>query len=150
MFSRFFRTRLEWRRVALFQPVTVAAAGLVNEDGSDRQSILAECHAGMRVVLRREPSDRDPKGVALFVSEGRKIGQLPAEAAEWIAPLLDSGKTAFDAEIWSLERNDDGKSRERIVCRLQLTQHDLVPVKRFSWSAWLNGDGQSRSKVSVP
>jgi hypothetical protein len=149
MFSRFYRTRLEWRRVAIYEPVGVAGTALVNADGSDRQTVLETCHAGMRVVLRRAPSDLDRNAIALFVNDGRQIGQLPANVAEWIAPLLDSGKTTFDAEIWLLRRNQDGQSPERFDCRLLLTQHDLMPVKRFSWSGWLRGDGRSRTKVGV-
>jgi hypothetical protein len=149
MFSRFYKTKLEWRRVAIYQHVTVAGLALLNEDGSDRQDILKTCQVGMRVVLRRDPASSDPNRVALFVNEGRQIGELPVEVAEWVAPLLDSGKSAFDAEIWSLEKNEQTECRERFVCRLLLTQHDLVPVKRFSWSAWLRGDGRSRSKIGV-
>ncbi len=149
MFSRFYKTKIEWRRVAIYQAVRVAGLALLNEDGSDRQDILETCHVGMRVVLRRDPASSDPNRVALFVNEGRQIGELPAEVAEWVAPLLDSGKSAFDAEIWSLEKNGQTECRERFVCRLLLTQHDLVPVKRFSWSAWLRGDGRSRPKIGV-
>src|SRR5580698_11409818 len=102
MFSRFYKTKIEWRRVAVYQPVSIAGHGLFNEDGSDRQDILETCQVGMRVVLRRDPASSDPNRVALFVNEGRQIGELPAEVADWVAPLLDSGKSAFDAEIWSL------------------------------------------------
>ena len=149
MFSRFYKTKLEWRRVAVYQPVSVAGLSLLNDDGSDRQDILKTCHVGMRVILRRDPANGDPNGVALFVNEGRQIGELPAEAAEWIAPLLDSGKSAFDGEIWSLEKKVQAECRERFACRLLLTQHDLVPVKRFPWSAWFGGDGRSLPKIGV-
>jgi HIRAN domain len=149
MFSRFYKTKLEWRRVAVYEPVSVAGLAFLNADGSDRQDILKTCHVGMRVVLRRDPANGDPHRVALFVNEGRQIGDLPAEAAERIAPLLDSGKSAFDAEIWSLERDERPECRERAVCRLLLTQHDLVPVKRLSWSAWFRGNGRSLPKIGV-
>lgn len=146
MFSRFYNTKLEWRRVAQYQPVTVAGAALANEDGSDRQRILQTCQPGMRVVLCREPANsRHPNAVALFVNEQRQIGHLPAEVAEWVAPLLDSGRAAFDSEIWSLENVAGDNGLEAIVCRLMLTQHELVPVRRFSLIAWLRGRRRSQS-----
>ena len=91
MFSRFYKTKIEWRRVAVYQPVSIAGLALFNEDGSDRQDILETCHVGMRVVLRRDPAISDPNRVALFVNEGRQIGELPAEVAEWVAPLARFG-----------------------------------------------------------
>ncbi len=158
MFSRFYKTKLQWRRVAVYQPVTVAGTTLANEDGSERQRILQTCHAGMRVIVCREPTkgheptkSHEPNTVALFVDEGRRIGHLPAEVAEWVAPLLDSGRAAFDSEIWSLEKVAGDNGQPVLICRLMLTQHELVPVRRFSWTAWLKGDGRSQaSPTSEP
>jgi hypothetical protein len=149
MFSAFYKTKLEWRRVAVYQPVNVSGVTLVNEDGSERQHVLQTCHAGMRVGLRREPTRNRPNGIAVFVNEGRQIGYLAADVAEWAAPALDSGRVEFDAEIWSLEKIADDQGQEMFVCRLMLTQHELVPVKRFSWTAWLRGGRRSPAKVTV-
>jgi hypothetical protein len=158
MFSRFYTTKLQWRRVAVYQPVTVAGTALANEDGSDRQRILQTCQAGTHVFLSRETTNRhDPNTVAVFVGEvgeGSQIGQLPADVGEWVAPLLDSGSAALDAEIWSLEKVAGDSGGEMLVCRLMLTQHELMPVKQFSWTAWLRGDrrsvSQSPSRDSLP
>jgi hypothetical protein len=154
MFSRLFTTKLQWRRVAVYQPVLVAGAALANEDGSDRQRILQSCQAGMHVFLSREPArQHDPNAVAVFVgeaSEGSQIGHLPADVGEWVAPLLDSGRMALDAIIWSLEKVAGDNGRELLVCRLMLAQHELVPVKQFAWTAWLRGNQRSASQAPSP
>jgi hypothetical protein len=151
MFSRFYTTKLQWRRVAVYQPVNVAGAALTNEDGSDRQRILQSCQVGMHAFLSREPAhQQDPNAVAVFVgevSEGSQIGHLPADVGEWVAPLLDLGQAAFDAIIWSLEKVPGDNGRELLVCRLMLTQHELVPVKQFAWTAWLRGNQRSASQA---
>jgi HIRAN domain len=149
MLFPFIQTRLEWRRVAVYQAVSVAGTKLVNEDGSERQQILQSCQPGMRVVLRREPTPQDPNFVALFVSDERQIGQLSSDDAEWIAPLLDSGRVAFDAEIWSLEKVAGSRSSSTLVCQLMLTQHELVPIKRFSLTAWLRRDRRAAASKAA-
>jgi hypothetical protein len=149
MLSRFFKTKLQWRRVGVYQPVAVEGVPFSNEDGCNRQSILRACQVEMRVFLRREPTPHDPDAVSLFVSDEGRIGQLPAEVAEWIAPLLDSGKSAFDAQIWSLEKVEGENGHEQITCSLTLTQHQLVPIRQFSLIAWLRGADHLRSQVSI-
>jgi hypothetical protein len=140
MFSRFYETRIRWRRVAIFKPVRVTG-GIFAKSASQRQSVPCKCHTGMRVLLRREPSIHDRNAVSLFVSGERRIGTLPAEIAEWVAPLLDSGNAAFDAEIWSLEECEHDQNVR--ICRLILTQYERVPVTRLSFRAWWSGDGRS-------
>jgi len=136
MFACCTQTKLQWRLRAVYHPVAVAGVAVANQDGSDRCQILQTCHEGMRVVLRREPDNcGDPHAIALFVHGGREIGQLPADVAVWVAPLLDSGRVAFDSEIWSLERVARDNGPEEIVCRLTLRQHELVPVRRISLAA---------------
>jgi hypothetical protein len=151
MFSPFYTTKLQWRRVAVYQPVIVAGTALANEDGSDRQRILRSCQVGMHVFLSRESAHQhDPNAVAVFVgevSEGNQIGHLPADVGEWVAPLLDSERMALDAIIWSLEQVAGDNDRELLVCRLMLTQHELVPVKQFAWTAWLRGNQRSAAQV---
>jgi hypothetical protein len=149
MLSRFFKTKLQWRRVAVYQPVAVEGVSLSNEDGSDRQSILRACQVEMRVFLQREPNLHDPDAVSVFVTDETRIGQLPAEVAEWIAPLLDSGKSAFDAQIWSLEKVEGENGRELITCSLMLTQHQLVAIRQLSLIAWLRRAKHFRSPVRI-
>jgi hypothetical protein len=91
----------------------------------------------MRVLLRREPTSDNPSAVSVYLFAGGQIGHLPGDVAEWIAPLLDSGKTVFNAEIWSLDKIESEPGQEVHVCRLLLTQHELAPIKRFSLTPWL-------------
>jgi hypothetical protein len=143
MLSHLCETDFRWRRVAIFRPVRVTAGVSAKDAASQRQSVIAKCFPGMRVLLRREPTVHDRNAVSLFVSGGCRIGALPTEIAEWVAPLLDSGKAAFDAEIWSLGESECEHDHHQRICRLILTQYERVPIKRLSFSAWWSGDGRS-------
>ena len=149
MFDRFFKTRLEWRRTAVYEPVLVEGASQPDEELA-RQSLLKQCQAGLRVSLRREATAVDSMAVAVTVGEERVIGHLPRDVSEWVAPMLDSGVVAFDAEIWSLDRVPTNAGLEAIECRLLLTQHDMVPVARFTLTRWLFGDRRAGDPVAVP
>jgi hypothetical protein len=137
MLDRFCRTTLEWRRrrVPELELVKVVGVEFGNDDGSDRQQILRGCGESMRVILRRAPQgSRDPTGVELFVPGDQQIGHLSAEAAAEIAPLLDSGRTAFDAEIWSVDELTSGDGRKLLACTIAMTRFERVPIPRFLWS----------------
>jgi len=135
MQKRIHRRTVEWRRIAQYEPVQIDGVALTNGDGSDRQQILRDCHAGMRLVLQRERNNTDnPNAVAVFIQDRQQIGYLAQHVAAWVAPLLDTDRAAFDAEIWSLDRvvADDG--RAHIGCTIALTQFGFVLVERFSWA----------------
>jgi hypothetical protein len=137
MLDRFCRTTLEWRRrrVPALELVKVAGVEFGNEDGSDRQQILRGCQQSMRVVLRRAPmGSRDPTGVDLFVQGDRQIGHLSAEVTAEIAPLLDSGRTTFDAEIWSVDEFAGSDGRNLLACTIAMTRFERVPIQRFLWT----------------
>jgi HIRAN domain len=133
MLYRFCRTTLEWRRrrVPELELVKVAGVEFGNDDGSDRQQILRGCQQSMRVVLRRSP--RDPTGVELFLENDQQIGHLSAEVAAEIAPLLDSGRTTFDAEIWSVDAFTACDGRRLLAYTIAITRFERVPIKRFVW-----------------
>ncbi|HEV8071772.1 MAG TPA: HIRAN domain-containing protein [Planctomycetaceae bacterium] len=140
MLDRFCRTTLEWRRrrVPELELVKVAGVEFGNDDGSDRQQILRGCQQSMRVVLRRAPEgSRDPTGVDLFVQNGQQIGHLSAEVTAEIAPLLDSGRTTFDAEIWSVDEFTASDGRKLLTCTIAMTRFERVPIKRFVWTLTL-------------
>jgi HIRAN domain len=141
MFSRFYETELRWRRVAILKPVTVSGDLFTKNGGSQRLKVICKCHTGMRVLLRREPTIHERNAVSLFVSGERRIGTLSSEIADWVAPLVDSGKAAFDAEIWSLEESEHDQDVR--ICRLMLTQYERVTIKRLTFSAWWSGHGRS-------
>ena len=149
MLSRFFKTRLEWRRTAVYQPVLVESATLTDDEETEQQRVLNSCEIGLRVALKRMPRSLDPSAVAVMAGE-QVVGYLPREVGECVAPLIDSGKVAFDAEIWSLEKTESDSGREALVCRLVLTQHDFVPVVRFALTDWLFGDRQTSGPIAMP
>jgi HIRAN domain len=146
MFSRFFKTKLEWRRTAVYEPLLLEGAVGADEEIA-RQSLVKQCQIGQRVSLRREPSVA-PDAVAVLVGDDRLIGYLPRQASEWVGPLLGSGVAALDAEIWSLERTRTDAGREALECRLLLTQHDMVPVARFALTHWLFRDRKASDPVA--
>jgi hypothetical protein len=164
MLFDFQKRNLRWRRVAVYRPVRIDVDPTTPDSTRSLRDFLHACHPGMRVVLRREPTCRDRHAVALVVDGGRRIGRLPADVAAWVAPLIDSGTAAFDAEIWSVENNGSGPSVENDgygpsvendgpslenngrgrdphapACRLMLTHHELAPTPRRSLAAWLSG-----------
>jgi hypothetical protein len=149
MFDRFFKTRLEWRRTAVYEPVLIQGAALADAEVA-RQSLLKQCQAGLRVSLRREPTSADVAAVAVTLGDERIIGYLPRDVSEWVAPMLTSGIVAFDAEIWSLEKARTDAGLEAFECRLLLTQHDMVPVARFTLTHWLFRDRKVSDPVAMP
>jgi len=137
MLDRFCRATLEWRRrrVPELELAKVAGVEFGNDDGSDRQQILRGCQESMRVILRRAPQgSRNPTGVELFVRGDQQIGHLSAEDAAAIAPSLESGRTTFDAEIWSVDEFTSGDGRKLVACAIVMTQFERVPIKRFVWT----------------
>jgi len=133
MFTGFFQTKLEWRRIAVYLPVKVAAVAIRNEDGSDRQKILQSCREGSRVLLHRDLTDcHEPNAIALIVDGNRQIGRLDANLSAWVAPLLDAGRAAFDSEIWAIQNNIDEDGVETTDCWITLIHYEQLPVKRLS------------------
>jgi hypothetical protein len=149
MFSRFFKTRFEWRRTAVYEPVPVKGPASAAEE-AERQTALKSCQAGLHVSLRRTPTSDDPGAVAVAIGDDRLIGYLPRDVGEWVGPLLDGGVAVFDAEIWSVEKVPTDAGGDALACQLLLTQHDLVPVARFALTDWLFGSRQASGPVPVP
>jgi hypothetical protein len=138
-FSRCSESEFRWRRVAVFRPVQISCAGV----SQLLQRSVRSCHTGIRVLLRHEPTSHDRNRISVFVNRDRRIGTLPTEIAEWVAPLLDSGRVAFDAEIWPVDRTESEHAQDADACRLMLTQHELAPIRRLSLSAWWSREGRS-------
>jgi hypothetical protein len=133
------KPQLEWRRVAVYRPMRIDVELVTGTAAFQPAQRSRTCVQGMRVLLRREPTIHDPSAVALCASSGRRIGALSSEVAEWVAPLLDSGKTAFEGEIWRLEGSVSRCVQRDAVGRLMLTRHELVPKTRSFWHTWLFG-----------
>jgi hypothetical protein len=132
MFPRMRRRIVEWRRVAQFEPIRVEGAPLAKDDATDRPSERLAPQAGMRVLLARKPGDEHNRNAVVVESlSEQRLGYLPAELADWIAPLLDSGRVAFDARIYAIgPANRDSAGGGAFF--LTLTQFEFRPVERFS------------------
>ncbi len=59
-----------------------------------RQSVIAFCHAGDDVTLRREPENRYDRNAIAVDSKFGQIGYVPKALAAHLAPKLDSGEVA--------------------------------------------------------
>ena len=149
MFSRLFKTRLEWRRTAVYQPVPIEGCSRAEEEAL-RQVALKACQAGLRVSLQRALANDDAAAVAVSIGDERLIGYLPRDVAEWVGPLLDGGVATVDAEIWSVDKVSTPAGNESLACQVLLTQHDLVPVARLALTDWLFGSRQPTDPVAVP
>jgi HIRAN domain len=133
MFRRARRRTLQWRRVAQFEPLRVEGAPIAQEDAAERPSGGAAIEAGMRVALARVRDDeRDATAVAVESLDERRLGYLPSEVAAWVAPLLESGRVAFDGRIHAVEPADPRSNPGTVSFYLALTQFELRPVERFS------------------
>ncbi len=140
MFARKRRRSVEWRRVAQFEPIRVEGAPIVPDDSDGPPSAQRAVVAGMRVVLARDPDKDDDLNLVVVQSPtDRCLGYLPVEVADWVAPLLDSSRVAFDGRIYAVEQGRPSLSEARGDSTnhadsfyLTLTQFEQQPVERFS------------------
>jgi HIRAN domain-containing protein len=133
VFRRARQRTIEWRRVAHFELVRVDGAPVAEEEAADQSSGKAGLHDGMRVALRRERgNEADPTAVAVDSLDEQRLAHLPAEVAARVAPLLDSGRFAFDGRIYAVEPADSESTTRGASFYLALTQFELRPVERFS------------------
>ncbi len=108
-------------------------AEVAQEEATDRPSGKAATQAGMRVALRRDPeNERDANAVAVDSLDERTLGYLPSDIAAWVAPLLDSGRMAFDGRIYAVEHSGSESPTGALDFYLALTQFELLPVERSS------------------
>lgn len=149
MLKRLRERRLAWRRIAQFEPFPVEGVAENNEEESGRQQILRGCHEGMRVVLQREPeSSRGVKAVAVCTCDERRMGYLPTDVASWVAPMLESGRTTFDAEIWTLRPSLGDRGESQIDCTIVMTQFGLVAVERSWLTSLISAVGRLPRRVA--
>ena len=68
----------------------LAGVTFENDDGINRQKIIAKCSEGEIVRLVRDRGNRhDPNAVRVERGSGEQIGWLPADIAKEIAPVMD-------------------------------------------------------------
>jgi hypothetical protein len=67
-----------------------------NADGTERQQLVARCHAGEQLKLLAEPDNpHDRHAVAVLNSQGQQLGYLPSDARDASAIQRGEGITAF-------------------------------------------------------
>lgn len=100
-----------------------------NKDGTDRQTLLASCHEGLTVNLRREPDNpHDRWAIAVDLPHGGQLGYLPREDRR-LASHLDQGLKA-EAKIVEITGRTGlmgrlfGKKKP-LGCVIEVTKDDL-------------------------
>ena len=72
--------------------IHVVGESFKNDDGQDRQEIIANCVVGERVRLVREPENPyDEDAIAVHLNAGQ-IGYLDKKHASWISRILDEDR----------------------------------------------------------
>ncbi len=96
------RTEAHVRNWLLF--TSIVGTQYPNPDGSSREECLANCVAGDRLLLNREPDNpHDQNAVAVWTQSGCQLGYLNRDLAAKLSPVLDHGGNAH-AEVISDER----------------------------------------------
>ncbi len=130
MTRRVRRRTIQWRRVAQFEPVRVEGAPLAQEEAADRPGDKASFEPGTRVALVRErKNESDPHAVIVASLDERPLGYLPADVADWLAPLLDTGRVAFDGRIYAVCPVAVEAPAGTPSFYISLTQFELQPVE---------------------
>ncbi len=85
---------------------------LAQEEAADRPSGRVVLESDARVVLVRErKNERDPHAVIVASLDEQPLGYLPADVADWVAPLMDTGRMAFDGRIYAVCPAEAGARR---------------------------------------
>jgi hypothetical protein len=75
----------------------------LNDDGTSRQKIIAQCRAGERLVLRPEPTNRfDSNAVGVYRATGQQIGHLSRRRAAEVHSYLTHGRREMSAIITAI------------------------------------------------
>lgn len=74
----------------------VAGVSYRNEDGSERQSIIARCRVGERLILRHDPDNGySPFATQVLRTNDEQIGFVPEWLAEVVCDEIESGFQVF-------------------------------------------------------
>ena len=93
----------------------------LNEDGADRQELIAKCRPYQALHLRREPENsHDSNSVQVCNEAGQKLGYLERRSAAEIAPQLDAGRL-WGALVRNVEPTPSGKRSKLHLCVYRLT-----------------------------
>jgi hypothetical protein len=92
----------------------------LNEDGSDRQNLIAKCEKNQELYLNREPkNDHDSNSIRVCNESGQLLGYLERRTAAELAPQMDSGRH-WAAIVQSIKPSPSGKRVKLRVCVYRL------------------------------
>ena len=94
---------------------------LVETASGDRNKNIEEINVGDAVTLKHNSGDKDDPNCVEVFAAGKSIGLLEAEAADIMAPLLDTGKKEYTAAIVSaLPLSKRAKGRRSSVVSIRI------------------------------
>lgn len=118
-FESQFKKTVDDRYDTHFHALMDRAFGL-NEDGSDRQQLIAECKPFQRVSLHREPQNKhDMNSVSVVTEGGQRIGYLARRIAAEVAPQMDAGR-CWAAVVQRIEPTATGRRLNPHLCIYRL------------------------------
>lgn len=92
----------------------------LNEDGLDRQDLIAKCEKNQELYLYRESkNDHDSNSIRVCNESGQLLGYLEKRTAAELAPQMDSGRH-WAAIVQSIEPSPSGKRVKLHVCVYRL------------------------------
>lgn len=88
--------------------VQLTGERFANEDGSDRQGLIALLAIDEPLMLEREPGNaHDPNAIKVLSAEGAQLGYVAREGARWLAVQMDGGAT-IEAYVDDMVEQLDG------------------------------------------
>ena len=87
---------------------------------SNYTGAVAQCAAGQRAVLRRDPYNAYDENAIKVLAGGRLIGFISRDEAETLAPAMDHGDKA-EAVIDQVTGGTHGKPNLGIILKITLT-----------------------------
>jgi single-stranded-DNA-specific exonuclease len=83
---------------------------------SHYEDAVKRCRPGDRLILKREPENPyDKNAVAVLGENGEQIGYLGRDNAEWVARLMDEGKSLEARVKWVTGGTRDKPSRGVVI-----------------------------------
>lgn len=87
-----------------------------NEDGSDRQELIAKCEPLQAISLHREQqNEHDLNSVSVANSDGQRLGYLTRRIAAEVAPQIDAGRS-WAAVVQRTEPTPTGRRMKLHLC----------------------------------
>jgi hypothetical protein len=107
----------------------VAGINHVGMCGEHRQDVIRRLTSGQELILWRHTNNKhDENAVAVFTLDGKDIGYLPAEIAEYVAAIIDRNG-AVTARVISVDQFTSTSGNRLLGARLTLTSYRTKRAK---------------------